>query len=35
MTVQAGDKVREASGRYLTVWHRDAGKWLISHNIAF
>jgi hypothetical protein len=27
--------VRERSGRYLTVWHRDGGKWLISHNIAF
>lgn len=35
MTVQKGDKIRKASGRYLTVWHRDGKRWLISHNIAF
>ena len=35
ITVQSGEKVHERSGRYLTVWHRDGGKWLISHNIAF
>jgi ketosteroid isomerase-like protein len=35
MTVKRGDTVRERSGRYLTVWHRDGARWLISHNIAF
>ena len=35
MTVQSGGKVRDVSGRYLTVWHRDGKRWLISHNIAF
>jgi uncharacterized protein (TIGR02246 family) len=35
MTVKRGDKVRQTSGRYLTVWHRDGKQWLISHNIAF
>lgn len=35
MTVQQGGKIRQASGRYLTVWHRDGKRWLISHNIAF
>lgn len=35
MTVQRGGAVRQASGRYLTVWHRDGKSWLISHNIAF
>jgi ketosteroid isomerase-like protein len=35
MTVRRGEKVQQASGRYLTVWHRDGKRWLISHNIAF
>ena len=35
MTVQRGGTVHHASGRYLTVWHRDGSGWLISHNIAF
>ena len=35
MTVQRAEKVRQASGRYLTVWHRSGAKWLITHNIAF
>jgi uncharacterized protein (TIGR02246 family) len=35
MTVQRGTAVKQASGRYLTVWHRTGGKWLITHNIAF
>jgi ketosteroid isomerase-like protein len=35
MTVKRGETVRQASGRYLTVWHRDGKSWLISRNIAF
>lgn len=35
MSVKRGDKTRQASGRYLTVWHRNGTRWLISHNIAF
>ena len=35
MTVKRGDKVKEASGRYLTVWHREGKAWLITRNIAF
>ena len=35
MTVKRGGKVRQASGRYLTVWHRSDKRWLITRNIAF
>jgi ketosteroid isomerase-like protein len=35
MTIKRGDTVRQASGRYLTVWRRDGNSWLISRNIAF
>jgi ketosteroid isomerase-like protein len=35
MTVKRGDAVKEASGRYLTVWHREGNAWLITRNIAF
>ena len=35
MTVKRGDAVKQASGRYLTVWHREGGNWLITRNIAF
>jgi ketosteroid isomerase-like protein len=35
MTLKRGKAVREVSGRYLTVWHRDGKRWLISRNIAF
>ncbi|HZU50815.1 MAG TPA: nuclear transport factor 2 family protein [Sphingomicrobium sp.] len=35
MTVEQGGKIRQAKGRYLTVWHRSGKRWLISHNIAF
>ena len=35
MTVKRDGKVKQASGRYLTVWHRTATQWRISHNIAF
>jgi ketosteroid isomerase-like protein len=35
MQIQRGDKVREASGRYLTVWHHEGATWRITHNIAF
>jgi ketosteroid isomerase-like protein len=34
-TLKRGDTVRQASGRYLTVWRRDGNSWLISRNIAF
>jgi ketosteroid isomerase-like protein len=35
MTLKRNDKVQQASGRYLTVWHREGKVWLITHNIAF
>ena len=35
MTVQRAGATRSASGRYLTVWHRDGKRWLITRNIAF
>lgn len=35
MTIERDGKSRSASGRYLTVWHRDGTKWVITHNIAF
>jgi uncharacterized protein (TIGR02246 family) len=35
MTVEHDGKARQASGRYLTVWHRSGKAWEISHNIAF
>ena len=35
MTVQRGETVKQASGRYLTVWHHEGGTWLITRNIAF
>lgn len=35
MTVQSDGKVKQASGRYLTVWHFDGRQWLITRNIAF
>lgn len=35
MTVKRGATVRQASGRYLTVWHREGKSWLITRNIAF
>jgi ketosteroid isomerase-like protein len=35
MTVKRGDMLKQASGRYLTVWHREGGNWLITRNIAF
>ena len=35
MTVQRNGKIKQASGRYLTVWHREGKSWLITRNIAF
>lgn len=35
MTMKRGKSVRETSGRYLTVWHRDGKRWLITRNLAF
>lgn len=35
MTVQRGTEVRQASGHYLTVWHRSGNRWLITRNMAF
>lgn len=35
MTLQRSGKTRMVVGRYLTIWHRNGNKWLISHNIAF
>ena len=34
MTVQRGPEVKQASGHYLTVWHRSGSRWLITRNIA-
>ena len=35
MTVQRGADVKQASGHYLTVWHRSGARWVITRNIAF
>ena len=35
MTVSRKGKQHMVVGRYLTVWHRTGGRWLISRNIAF
>ena len=35
MTIRRGDAIRETSGRYLTVWHREGNRWVITRNIAF
>lgn len=35
MSVERGGTVRQASGRYLTVWHREGKSWRITRNIAF
>lgn len=35
LKVKQGKKVRQTGGRYLTVWHRDGRRWLITRNIAF
>ena len=35
LTIRQGKKVRGTSGRYLTVWHREGKRWLITRNIAF
>ena len=35
MTVKRGKAVRQTSGRYLTVWHRETNRWAITRNIAF
>ena len=35
LTVKRGKTIVERSARYLTVWHRDGKRWLITRNIAF
>ena len=35
MTVRRGATTKSASGRYLTVWHREGSAWRITRNIAF
>ena len=35
MIIERDGKTRQSSGRYLTVWHRQDKKWVITHNIAF
>jgi ketosteroid isomerase-like protein len=35
MTLKRGKNLHETTARYLTVWHRDGKRWLISRNIAF
>jgi ketosteroid isomerase-like protein len=35
MTVRRAGATKAATGRYLTVWHRDGKRWLITRNIAF
>ena len=35
MTIKRAEAVKQTSGRYLTVWHREGNRWLITRNIAF
>ena len=35
ITVERDGRQKQASGRYLTVWHRSRTQWVITHNIAF
>ena len=35
MKIKRGKVVRQASGRYLTVWHRQGKHWVITRNMAF
>ena len=35
MAIERDGKTQQASGRYLTVWHREGDRWLITRNIAF
>ena len=35
MTVERAGTTKSTSGRYLTVWHRNGNRWLITRNIAF
>lgn len=35
MTVKRDGRVKTATGRYLTVWHREGAVWRITRNIAF
>jgi ketosteroid isomerase-like protein len=35
ITMKRSGKVQQATGRYLTVWHRKGETWVITHNIAF
>ena len=35
MTIQRAEAVKQTSGRYLTVWHREGNRWVITRNIAF
>jgi len=35
MSVKRGATTKQASGRYLTVWHRKGSDWVITRNIAF
>ena len=35
MIVKRAGTTRSATGRYLTVWHRDGKRWLITRNIVF
>ena len=35
LTIKRGTVTQQRSGRYLTVWHREGERWLITRNIAF
>lgn len=35
LAIRHGKVIRNTSGRYLTVWHRQGKHWLITRNIAF
>lgn len=35
LTIRADNVVRKRSGKYLTVWHREDKRWVITRNIAF
>ena len=35
ITLQRDAEVEQASGQYLTVWHRSGNRWVVTRNIAF
>lgn len=35
LTLREGKSTRHTSGKYLTVWHREGARWVITHDIVF